>query len=290
MANRLGLNLFLWTAELTKGYYPLLGKLKKLGYDTVEIPLLNPNQIDVPRVKRLLEQSTLDCSICSVLPPEAHLGSESAAARKAGVQFIRQVVAKAAELGSDMVAGPLYSPVGFTTGKPRKAAEWKRAVRSYKEIAKVAEDQGVTVAVEPLNRFETYFLNTASDAKRFVQEIGSPRIGILFDTFHANIEEKSVTEAILACDPHLAHFHVSENDRGIPGTGQVDWKGVRSSLRKISYAGRLVVETFGYALPQLSRAASIWRPLYTDSDSFAVGALDHLQQRFGRRKKGSRVR
>ena len=289
MANRLGLNLFLWTAEFTKNYYPLLEKLKQLGYETVEIPLLNPNRIDVPRIKGMLENFALDCSICSILPPKAHLGSESAAARKAGIQFIRKVIEKSEKLGSDMVAGPLYSPVGYTTGKPRATAEWNRAVRSYKEIAKVAEDHGVTVAVEPLNRFETYFLNTASDAKQFVQEIGSPRIGILFDTFHANIEEKSVPEAILECDPYLAHVHISENDRGIPGTGHVDWNGVRSSLRKISYAGRLVVETFGYALPQLSRAASIWRPLYTDSDSFAVGALHHLQQKFGGRRKGFRA-
>lgn len=281
MKNNFGLNLFLWTAEFTKPHYPLLEKLKTWGYDTVELPLLNPEGLDLPRVRGLLTEIGLDCTFCSVLPPKAHLGSESGVARKAGSQHISKCIAAAAKAGSDMVAGPLYSPVGFMSGKPRTPAEWKRAVRCYREIAKAAEDNGVTVAVEPLNRFETYFLNTVRDAIKFVQEVDSSRVRILFDTFHANIEERSVSEALRACGAKVGHIHISENDRGIPGSGHIDWPGVQAAVREIGFGGRLVVETFGYALPGLSRAASIWRPLFADPETFATGALSHLRGTFG---------
>jgi len=281
MANKFGLNVFLWSAEFAKPQYPLLSRIKAWGYDTVELPLLNPEGLDAPRIAGLLGEVGLDCSFCTVLPPKAHLGSGAAEARKAGRQFIRKCIETAAKIGGDTVAGPLYSPVGFMTGNPRTAAEWKRAVQCYKELAKVAEDHGVTIAVEPLNRFETYFLNTAGDARRFVEEVDSPRIGILFDTFHSNIEEKNVPEALRAAGPKVAHIHISENDRGVPGSGHTDWKGMRAAVREIGYRGRLVVETFGYALPGLSRAASIWRPLFADAETFAVQALSHLRAIFG---------
>ncbi len=285
MASKLGLNLLLWTSELTKKHYPLLQTLKELGFDTAEIPVFDPGKLDVGKVKALLDQYGLDATLCGAFPKKAHLGSGSATARNVGIRFVRKLIETATKLGSDMVVGPLYSPVGYLTGKPRTATEWKNAVRCYREIAKFAEDHAVTVAVEPLNRFETYFLNTALDTRNFVQEIGSPRIGILFDTFHANIEEKNLFEALNDCDPCLAHVHISENDRGVPGTGHVDWDGIRWALRAMGYSGRLVVETFGYVVPEIARAAAIWRPLYTDADSFAVEALYHLQQRFGTRKR-----
>lgn len=281
MANKLGLNLFLWTEELKRSTYPLLKKVKKAGYDTVEIPLLDPDRLKVNQVKELLADHELDVSICTVLPPKAHLGSDSERARRAGVRFIRKCIDVAAEIGCDMIAGPLYSPVGFISGKPRRLGEWKRAVRCYKEIAKMAEDKGVSIAIEPLNRFETYFLNTAADAKKFVQEVDHPSIGILFDTFHANLEEKDVAQAILSCNFLITHVHISENDRGIPGTGHVDWEGVQDALDRVSYGGRLVIETFGYALPGISRAASIWRPLFPDADTFVAEGISFLRELAG---------
>ena len=281
MANKLGLNLFLWTDELKRSTYPLLKKVKDAGYDTVEIPLLDPDRLKVKQVKELLADHELDVSICTVLPPKAHLGSDSERARRAGVRFIRNCIDVAAEIGCDMIAGPLYSPVGFVTGKPRRLGEWKRAVRCYKEIAKMAEDKEVSIAVEPLNRFETYFLNTAADAKKFVQEVDHPSIGILFDTFHANLEEKDVAQAILSCNFFITHVHISENDRGIPGTGHVDWEGVQDALDRVSFGGRLVIETFGSALPGISRAASIWRPLFPDADTFAAEGIAFLHELVG---------
>ena len=282
MVNKLGLNLFLWTEELKRSTYPLLKKIKKAGYDAVEIPLLDPDRLNVKKVKQLLADHELDVSICSVLPQKAHLGSDSERARRAGVRFIRKCINVAVKIGCKTIAGPLYSPVGFISGSPRRSGEWKRAIRCYKEIAKMAEDKGVSIAIEPLNRFETYFLNTAADASKFVQEINHPSIGILFDTFHANLEEKDVPKAIISCNSLITHFHISENDRGIPGTGHLDWRRISDALQRISYGGYLVIETFGYALPGLSRAASIWRPLFSDADTFTTEGISFLRELTGR--------
>jgi D-psicose/D-tagatose/L-ribulose 3-epimerase len=190
-------------------------------------------------------------------------------------------VKTAADVGAKMIAGPLYSPVGYLPGRRRTADEWKWAVDCYQSLGPVLTEYGVTIAVEPLNRFETFFLNIATDAVAFCDQIGHPNVGILFDTFHANIEEKDIANAYRTVGRHLKHVHTCENDRGIPGSGHVEWTSVFQALRDIKYDGWLTIESFGFALPQLSAAAAIWRDIEVTPESIAFEGVKFLKKSVG---------
>jgi D-psicose/D-tagatose/L-ribulose 3-epimerase len=168
--------------------------------------------------------------------------------------------------------------VGYLPGRRRTADEWKWAVECYQSLGPVLARHNVTVAIEPLNRFETYFLNTAADAVALCDQINHPNVGILFDTFHANIEEKNIGQAYRTVAPHLKHVHTCENDRGIPGSGHVEWKDVFQALRDIRYDGWLTIESFGFALGELSAAASIWRDIAPTPESIAFEGVKFLKQ------------
>jgi D-psicose/D-tagatose/L-ribulose 3-epimerase len=204
--------------------------------------------------------------------------SDDAAVREKTRVHMQDCAKAAAEVGAKIVAGPLYSPVGLMTGRRRTGEEWKRAVDCYQAIGPTLSEYGVTIAIEPLNRFETYFLNTAADAVALCDAIGHPNVGILFDTFHANIEEKHVADAYRLVGRHLKHVHTCENDRGIPGTGHVDWPGVFQALRDVDYDGWLTIESFGFALGELSAAASIWRDIAPSPESIAFEGVKFLKR------------
>jgi D-psicose/D-tagatose/L-ribulose 3-epimerase len=156
--------------------------------------------------------------------------------------------------------------------------EWSWAVECLQALGPVLAQYDVTLAIEPLNRFETYFLNTADDAAALCDQVGHPNVGILLDTFHANIEEKSIGQAYRAVARHLKHVHTCENDRGIPGSGHVEWEDVFAALRDIGYDGWLTIESFGFALPEISAAAAIWRDIAPTPESIAFEGVKFLQQ------------
>jgi len=190
-------------------------------------------------------------------------------------------VKTAADVGAKIIAGPLYSPVGYLPGRRRTADEWKWAVDCYQSLGPVLTQYGVTIAIEPLNRFETYFLNIADDAVALCDQIGHPNVGVLFDTFHANIEEKDIAGAYRKVGRHLKHVHTCENDRGIPGSGHVEWKAVFQALRDIHYDGWLTIESFGFALPMISAAAAIWRDIERTPESIAFEGVKFLKKSVG---------
>jgi D-psicose/D-tagatose/L-ribulose 3-epimerase len=225
-----------------------------------------------------MEAAGLECAVSAALLPGLSLVSDDAAVRTRTRQHLIDLVETVAELGAALVAGPLYAPVGEFPGRRRTAAEWQRAVEAYHALLPTLTACRVTVAVEPLNRFETYFLNTVADAVAFCDEVGHPNVGLLFDTFHANIEEKDVARACTAAARHLKHVHTSENDRGTPGSGHVDWPGVFRSLRDQSYSGWLMIESFGFALGDLSAAASIWRDIEPTPESIAFDGVKFLRE------------
>jgi D-psicose/D-tagatose/L-ribulose 3-epimerase len=204
--------------------------------------------------------------------------SEDAAVREKTRVHLQDCAKAAAEVGAKIIAGPLYSPVGLMTGRRRTDDEWKRVINCYQAIGSTLAEYDVTIAIEPLNRFETYFLNTAADAVALCDAIGHPNVGILFDTFHANIEEKDVAAAYRTVARHLKHVHTCENDRGIPGTGHIDWPGVFQALRDIRYDGWLTIESFGFALGELSAAASIWRDIAPSPESIAFEGVKFLKR------------
>jgi D-psicose/D-tagatose/L-ribulose 3-epimerase len=274
-----GVNTFIWTANFDSSNLPLLPRIKKAGFDGVEVPLFNPAQFAVADIRRGLKENGLECTICSVLTGGMNMISDDAAVRQKTRAHMEACVNSAAEVGAKIIAGPLYSPVGYLPGRRRTSEEWKWAVDCYQSLGPVLSSHGVTIAIEPLNRFETYFLNTAEDVARLCDEINHPNIGVLFDTFHANIEEKDIAQGYRTVGRHLKHVHTCENDRGIPGTGHVEWDGVFRALRDLKYDGWLTIESFGFSLGELSAAASIWRDIAPSPESIAFEGIKFLKSK-----------
>ncbi len=271
----------LWTGNFTSADLPLIDKAAKLGFDGVELPVFDPGGVDVSATKKSLDDNGLSATLCTVLAPEHNLISETAGHRQAGVDHLKQCIELLAALGGDVICGPMYSPVGGLVGRGRNDDEWGRAVESLQQVAKTAESCKVTVTLEPLNRFETYFLNIAADAVKLCQAIGSDAVKVHLDTFHCNIEEKDTPAAIRATGDQLGHFHTCENDRGIPGTGQVDWAGVFAALRDVKYDGWLTIESFVPAIKELAAACAIWRSFAKDGDELAGKGLAFLKTKVG---------
>jgi D-psicose/D-tagatose/L-ribulose 3-epimerase len=279
---KFGVNTFLWAAGIDRDLLCRLPSIKRQGFDGVELPVIRPKEVPVAEVRRSLEESQLACTFCSVLPPDLSAISPEAAVRQKTQAHLADCVRVAAECGAEIIAGPLYSPVGYLPGRRRTEDEWKWAVECYQCLGTTLSSYGVTVALEPLNRFETYFLNTAADAVELVAGIAHPNVGILFDTFHANIEEKDVAGALRSAAPYLKHVHSCENDRGIPGTGHTDWQGVFQALGDLCYEGWVTIESFGFALGDLSAAASIWRDLAPSPEAIAFEGVTFLKRGLGR--------
>jgi len=274
---KFGVNTFIWTAAFTRENLPLLPRIKAGGFDSVEVSLFRPGEFAAADIRKGAEENGLEVTICSVLTDGLSMLSDDAVVRDKTKTRLEESAKAAAEAGAKIVAGPLYSPVGYLPGRRRTEDEWKRVVGIYQSIGDTLKSTGVHIAIEPLNRFETFFLNTAEDAVRLCDDIGHPHVGILFDTFHANIEEKNIADGYRTVARHLKHVHTCENDRGIPGTGHVDWPGVFQALREIGYDGHATIESFGFSLGELSAAASIWRDIAPTPDAIAFEGVKFLR-------------
>jgi len=275
---KFGVNTFIWSGTFDSSNFGLLPLIKEGGFDGVEIPLLRTEGFAASSIRKATEAHGLECNACTVLVDGLSLISESADIQRRTRLHLEDVAKVAADAGIGIVAGPLYSPVGYLPGRRRTSDEWKWAVEGFQSVGDTLAAHGVTFAIEPLNRFETFFLNTAADAAALAEEIGHPNIGILFDTFHANIEEKSIAAGYRTVGPHLKHVHTCENDRGIPGSGHVEWKEVFQALRDLKYDGWLTIEGFGFALKDLSAAAAIWRDIERTPESIAFEGVKFLKK------------
>ena len=274
---RYGINTFLWSGNFGPSDFHILPEVKQNGFDGVEVTLLDLAKFEAKAIRKALADCQLDCTVCAVLPNGYSLISNDEAVRRKSLDYLSECVKAVVEAGATMVAGPLYSPVGYLPGTRRTNEEWKRCVDAYQSLGPTLESYGVVVALEPLNRFETYFLNLTTDAVKLCDEINHPQVGILWDTFHANIEEKNPAEALRQTGRHLKHVHTCENDRGTPGSGHVDWSGVFSALNQLGYDGWLTIESFGFKIDALSAAASIWRDLAPTPDEIAWNGVKFLK-------------
>ncbi len=275
---KFGVNTFIWTVTFDKSNLPLLPVVKARGFDGVEVPLFRPEEFAAADIRRGLEENGLECTVCSILTDGLSLISDDADVRRRAQARLAGSIKAAAEAGARIIAGPLYSPVGYLPGRRRTADEWKWAVEGYQSLTGTLAANRVTLAIEPLNRFETYFLNTAADAAALCDQVDHPNVGILLDTFHANIEEKNIGAAYRTAGRHLKHVHACENDRGTPGSGHVEWDAVFAALRALGYDGWLTIESFGFALGELSAAASIWRDLESSPDVIAFDGVQFLKR------------
>ena len=279
---RYGMNLLLWTGELSDEMLPVLHMLKMQGYDGVELPIFNLG-LDYAKWGKKLDEIGLARTAVTVRTAEDNPISSEASVRAKGVELNKKTLDCCAAVGATTIVGPYHSALGHFSGKGRTVDEWKWGVDSMRQTAEHAGKVNVTLGVEPLNRFETYLLNTHSDAARFCREVGHPRCRMMYDTFHSNIEEKCISEAIHSCADMLTHVHISENDRSTPGRGNVRWCENFDALRQINYNGWMVVEAFGLALPELAAATKIWRRMFDSEEQLARDSLAFMKAQVAKR-------
>jgi D-psicose/D-tagatose/L-ribulose 3-epimerase len=268
---KIGFNLLLWTTHLDPSHLPTLKALKAAGYDGVEVPIFGGDPAHYLAMKAMLNGEGLASTVVAIVQDEAR-NPLSARHESAGVDYLKWLVDCSVALGAEVLAGPFYQPLATFSGLPLTDAEWDRLVRTQEAMADHA-GSAITLAVEPLNRFECYALNTCERAARLVQAVGRPNYGYLFDTFHTNIEEKDAVAALADTLPHVRHIHISENDRGTPGTGHAPIRQTIRTAKAAGYDGWLTVEAFGHALPDIAAATRVWRPLFTSYANVYDGAI-----------------
>ena len=279
---KFGMNLLLWTGELNESMVPVLESLKKMGYDGVELPVFNLD-LDYAAWGRRLDDLGLERTAVTVRGVDDNPSSTDAAVRALGVERNRRALDCCQAIGATLLVGPFHSGLGYFTGQGPTSEEWKWGVESMQQVAEHAGSVGVTLGIEALNRFECYLLNTHVDSARFVRDVGHPHCRAMYDTFHANIEEKSIPDAIHACADVLCHVHISENDRSTPGTGNVRWAENFDTLSKIGYDGWYMIEAFGLALPELAAATKIWRRMYQSEEQLARDGLAFMKSEVAKR-------
>lgn len=279
-----GMNLLLWSGEIGEDHFPVLEKIREMGYDGVEIPIFNLDVSIYEKLGKKLAELGLESTAVTVRNEEDNPISPDADVRAAGVANNKKALDCCAAAGAKTIVGPYHSAIGLFSGVGPTEDEFKWGADSMRQVAEHAATVGVTLGVEYLNRFECYFLNTAADTARFVKAVDHPSCKMMYDTFHANIEERSEADAIRTAAPHLCHVHISENDRSTPGVGHIPWKTTFDTLKEIGYDGWLVVEAFGLALPELAAATRIWRRMYESEEQLAADALAFMKREVQKRQ------
>nr|WP_286670473.1 sugar phosphate isomerase/epimerase family protein [Fodinibius salsisoli] len=253
-----------------------------MGYDVVEIPVEDPEVIDAPQVKQALDEHGLDAVICGAFGPGRDLTHEDPSIHQQCFDYLDALMHLADTWEADFIAGPMYSAVGKArlVSPDQKKREWELAVTNLRKVSQKAADNGLQLAIEPLNRFESDLINTTAQAKQLINDINHPAAKIMVDGFHMSIEEKSLEAAIRTAGDDLIHVQTSENYRGTPGTGQTDWQSFKRGLEAVDYSGVVSIESFTSDNQELADAVCIWRPLAEDQDELAEQGLQFLEQTF----------
>jgi D-psicose/D-tagatose/L-ribulose 3-epimerase len=275
------MNLLLWTGELADEHLKVCESLQAMGYDGVELPIFSADPDKFARWGKQLDEIGLERTAVTIRTAENNPISPDAKVRAAGVAATKLALECCQAAGCQTLCGPYHSAIGEFTGQGPTADEWKWGVDSMRQNAENAQKCGVMLGCEYLNRFECYFLNTAADTVRFVREVDHPNCRMMYDTFHANIEEKDPIEAIRTAAPYTVHIHISENDRSTPGQGHVPWDATFQTIRQTGYDGWMVIEAFGLALPELAAATKIWRRMYASEERLAREGLAFMKKHAG---------
>jgi len=275
-----GMNLLLWTTHVTEEHFTLFGKLKKTGFDGVEIPLFAGDTAHYRKLRKELDNHGLACTTVTCVNPQANPISPDPGLRQAGLDHLKWALEMSQILGSDKLCGPYHSPLAVFSGQGPTEDEKKHGVDVFRQAAEVAQQAKIMMAIEYLNRFECYFLTTAKDAKALVQRVNHPHFRTMYDTFHANIEEKDIAGTIAGFMDVVIHVHISENDRGTPGTGHVHWDETFKAIRKSGYDGWLVIESFSRALPDLAAATRVWRDLFPSTEEVYTEGLRFMKAKW----------
>lgn len=276
-----GMNLLLWTAAAQEEHIALLKDIKSWGFDGVELPMFTPDCSPWSGLALALDDLGLGRTAVAILPEGASLCSDDAKVWDAGVGHLKASIDSCVTLGAHVLAGPMYHPVGQLVGRGPTPDELKRVAEGLHAAGTYAEKAGVSLAVEPLNRFETFVVNCQADGARLVDAVGLDNVGLLYDTFHANIEEKSIDKAIRASGKRITHVHISANDRSTPGEDHVPWTETFSALRETGYDGWLTIEAFGAWLPEVAGATCIWRKMAPSEEHIARQGVATIRKGWG---------
>ncbi|MDX8449965.1 sugar phosphate isomerase/epimerase family protein [Mesorhizobium captivum] len=275
---KIGMCMFLWTTSVSKKHEALLKDIKATGFDGVEIPVFVRQPDDYKKLGSMLDRIGLERTAVSAMgDPAMNLISPDGATRKAGIDYMKWAIDCSAALGADRLSGPLHSTLGAFSGSGPTAAEKKRSVASQRAIGDHAGKKGVTIGLEALNRFECYLVNTMDDLCEHIDAIDRPHIKAMYDTFHANIEEADPIGAYTRNRRNVVHIHISENDRGVPGRGNIPWKETFSAIRKSGYDDWLTIESFGRSLKDLAAATKVWRDFAESPEAVYREGYRHIR-------------
>jgi D-psicose/D-tagatose/L-ribulose 3-epimerase len=281
MKNKIGLSTFILASPFSNNDLSLMGKVKSMGYDVLEICIEDTAILSSDAMSVAAKNYGLDISICGAFGPDRDISHEDSTIRAQGITYLNTCIDFAAEVGSPFVSGPMYSATGKTRllSPEERKQQFDWAVESIAVVAGYAQAKGVGLAIEPLNRFETDLINTLEQGVELCRAVGLDNVGLLIDTFHMHIEEKSLTESIRMAAPYIFHVQVSENDRGTPGKGQVHWDEFFTTLNEINYEGMIVVESFLPTVKEIARAVSLWRPVAPSMDVLAADGFKFIQSK-----------
>jgi D-psicose/D-tagatose/L-ribulose 3-epimerase len=273
---KIGISAFAWTARFTETHLKLLPEIKSMGFSALEIPMFNPEALPTKSIRDAFDGNDLECTVCAILPKPYNPISPNQKIRSESIDHLIRCVEASALMGSKMLGGPLFAPIGYLPKHRPTEREWMWAVEAFQSLQSVLESADITLSIEPVNRSETFFLRTAKEAKYLCECIGNPRVGVTVDTFHANIEEMSIPAAIRSLGIHLKHVHASENDRGPLGRGHVPFGEIILALRQIGYDGYLIIEGFGYNPREKHGPGYLWADVDITPEELALEGVKYL--------------
>ncbi len=277
---RFGINTFLFTSPFTNNSTKLFPKFKRWGFESIEIPIEDPSHIDPAHVKRELDKNGLVCgTACACVGPDRDFRG-TPEQQETAMEYMMKVIDQMVVLDCPSLIGPVYSSVGRADAVPpaEYKKQWKTVVKNLRSICEYAEEKGKQICMEPLNRFETDFINTCDQGLEMIEDVGSPALKLHLDTFHMNIEEKHQGDAIRKAGKVLGHFHACGSDRGTPGNDHIDWKSIAKALKDVRYDGDVVIESFTTDVKVIARAAAIWRQIEPTQEEIAVKGLKFLKK------------
>jgi len=277
---KFGIHLSTYTKTWAEDVFQYVSRSKQLGYDGVEFPLMDPDSFDVDKAKRLLKENQLECTCGTGLNPNRDISSLDKEIEENGINHLKKCIDICNTLESDCLGGVLFAPWGQFMTREEGKENIEMSLNNLHKLGEYAKDRGVVLALEMLNRYESYFLNTVEDGKAYLKRINHPNIKLHYDTFHANIEERSIKEAIVNGNNDIYHVHACENNRGVPGSGSINWNELKEALDTIDYDRWITLENFVMPNCEVGNDLYIWRSIDESGDKVAKEGIEFLRNLF----------
>jgi D-psicose/D-tagatose/L-ribulose 3-epimerase len=276
---KFGIHSLLFAETFVDKDMPLLDRCKKMGFDAVEIIPFDPDHFPARKVAQAAKDLALTINTGYGIPEEYNTISPDPKVRQRGVEFSKKLIDLSNEAGAEVFGGAVYCGWGYLSGKMRTADEWTWGVEAYQKIAAHAQQTSkITLGIEPLNRFESHFINIAADAVKFIKDVGFANVKVHLDTFHMIREEDDMVQAVRDTGPLVGYVHSCENQRGIPGSGMVPWKPFFQALKDVGYDGCVTIESFDPSFESIARTCCIWRQLADSPEQLATEGLKYLSR------------